>query len=111
MVDATVIRSQQEPNARLWEVTALLKGAHASRNLMMSLTLPSDAVQNLKGKKCVIRGSRNHVFKKILKESQEIVAKKEIGQFSTRNQDMERQFWSEVAIADYLKECKYILKL
>ncbi|KAF0527640.1 kinase-like protein [Gigaspora margarita] len=60
--------------------------------------------------KQVIRGSRNHVIKKILKATQETVAIKEIGKFDTRDEETERQFWSEVAINDYLKDCKYILK-
>ncbi|CAG8664421.1 24399_t:CDS:2, partial [Gigaspora margarita] len=93
---------------KIWEITGLLNGAQASQGLMKQFKKSPKEIEDYH--KQVIRGSRNHVIKKILKATQETVAIKEIGKFDTRNEETERQFWSEVAINDYLKDCKYILK-
>ncbi|RIA84202.1 kinase-like domain-containing protein [Glomus cerebriforme] len=94
----------------MWEITCLLNGAQASKVLMMQFTKSDNNIQEDRSQKRIIRGSRKHVIRKILKSTREDVAEKEIGIFNPREDETERQFWSEVAIADYLKDCKYILK-
>ena len=97
---------------QMWEITCLLSGAQASKSLMVQFTKSVTDIQEDRGQKRIVRGSRNHVIKKILKATREEVAEKEIAaKFDPRDDKTERQFWSLIAIADYLKDCKYILKL
>jgi hypothetical protein len=100
------------PEQQMLEITCLLSGAQASKSLMVQFTKSVNDIQEDRSQKRIIRGSNGHVIKKILKATREDVAEKEIiAKFDPRDDKTERQFWSLVAIADYLKDCKYILKL
>ncbi|RIA83082.1 kinase-like domain-containing protein [Glomus cerebriforme] len=87
-----------------WEIAALLSGSQPSEALI-SRTLINDNdirpdIKNIK------RGSRNHVIKKIFR--QEPVAEKSIPPF--KSEDEIRDFWKEVAIAEYLRDSPHIAK-
>lgn len=102
------------PDQQMWEITCLIQGAQASRKLMKQLTKSDKDIQEDRSR--IVRGSgKRKVIKKILKATQEDVADKELDiplvKFNQHNEKRERQLWSLVAIADYLKDCKYILKL
>ena len=100
------------PDQQMWEITCLIQGAQASRKLMKHLTKFDKDIQEDRSR--IARGSKKKVIKKILKATQEDVAEKELEKPFVKfnqNEKWERQFWSLVAIADYLKDCKYILKL
>jgi hypothetical protein len=98
------------PDQQMWEITCLLNGAQASKSLMVQFTKSENDIQDYPDQKRA--GSTEHVIKKILKATQEDVAVKELkANFDPQDEVTERQFWSLVAIADYLKDCRYILKL
>ena|SRR5436190_21117397 len=98
---------------RMWEITCILNGAQVSKSLIVQCTKSENDIQNHSQKRQKrIRGITGHVTKKILRVTQEDVAVKEIREnFDPQNDITERQFWSSVAIADYLNDCRYILKL
>jgi hypothetical protein len=97
------------PDQQIWEVTCILNGAQASKRLIEKFTKFENDIQNL-SQKC-IRGSAKHVTKKILKATQENVAEKEVRIINPQNDKAEREFWSSVAMAACLNDCRYILKL
>ena len=89
-----------------WEIAALLSGSKPSEALI-SRTFINDNDIQVDTKNNQRRGSRNHVIKKILRH--EPVAEKSILPF--KNDHEKKDFWKEVAIAEYLRDSPHIAKL
>ncbi|CAG8675001.1 26072_t:CDS:2 [Dentiscutata erythropus] len=89
-----------------WEIAALLSGANVSQALISRTFIDERDIcdePNINQ----IRGSQGHVIRKLYR--QESVAEKKIGQLS--NETEFRNFWSQVAIAEFLRDSQYIAKL
>jgi len=94
------------------EITAILNGSLPGKDMMNRLRLDqNDICFDSTGPSVVKCGRTRHIVKKVLKWTNEPVAVKRIPQFPALEANAVRQFWSHAAIANYLKDCNYILKL